>query len=157
MGPISVYDESVGAKVKEWIAVSNELFIDIERPHSGGSGDWYMVSSYASFNEMVAKAPSGAVLFILREPQFPIRGIVDDAFIKRGLDEIQDGEWYTVTQREFYPTPLSHFGSGNSHTELKADLDDCRGMLVCLGKDPDLPVEYWIENDDEDVIVATKP
>lgn len=156
MGPISVYDKSVDAKVKEWIAVSNEVFVELYQPHSGGGGTWYMVSSYTSFKEMVAKAPSGAVLFILREQQFPIRGIVDDALITRALDEIEDGDEYAVVQREFYPTALSDLGNGYRRAELLADLEECRGKLVCLGKEPDLPDEYWTENERDDVIVATK-
>jgi hypothetical protein len=60
---MSVYDGSVIAKVKEWIAVSNELFIELYLPHSGSGGTWYLVSSFASFNEIVAKAHSKAVLF----------------------------------------------------------------------------------------------
>lgn len=157
MGPISVYDESVVAKVKEWIAASNELFIELYQPHSGGGGTWYLVSSFANFNEMVVKARSGAVLFILRQPQFPIRGVVDNALIKRALDEIQDGEWYTVAELGFYPAPLPFLGNGNTHVELEGDLEECRGMSVCLGRDPDLPEQYWVKNDDEGVIVARKP
>jgi hypothetical protein len=156
MGPISVYDESVVAKVKEWIAVSKELLIELYQPHSGGGGTWYLVTSFAKFHEMAAKVPSGAVLFILHQPQFLIRGVVDDDLIKRALDEIQDGEWYTIAELKFYPAPLSYLGNGNSRTELRADLGDCRGMVVCLGKEPDLPEQYWVKNDDEDIIIARK-
>lgn len=157
MGPTSIYDEIVTAKLKEWFETSDELFIELHYPHSGGSGNYYLVSSLDNLSRMVEEARSGAVFFILRQLQFPIRGIADDTLIKRALDEIQDGEQFMITMREFYPQRLSRYGSWDSHEVLVEEIKDCQGQAICVGKEPNVPDQYWDPNHDEDVIIARKP
>jgi hypothetical protein len=157
MGPLSIYDETIIARVKDWLHTFGELFIELYYPHSGGSGNFYLVSSFAQFSELLSQTRSGAIFFILREQQYPIRGMVDDTLISRTLEEIQDGEWYGIVELQFYPIALPFLGTGNSQLELKKDLEDNRGISVCIGKEPPVPVKYWVKNETDDSIVAFRP
>lgn len=156
MGPISVYDRSVKAILEEWLEDSQEVFVDLYYPHSGASGTFYFVASLAQFDELASTARSGARLTLLRQRQFPIRGIADDTLLNRAVDEIQDGEWYLIVEPVFYPAELSYLGVGDSHEELVEDLKDLWGTSVCIGTEPDIPA-YWVENEADDTLVTFKP
>jgi hypothetical protein len=156
MGPISIYDKSVIATIQEWIRATSEVFVELYYPHSSGSGTYYFVSSFSQFSEMTEEARSGAIFLVLRQPQFPIRGAVNDSFIEKTLEAIPDGERYAIVEAAFYPKATSSQRDGHTHAELKKDLEDCRGMAVCVGKEPSLPSEYWAKNQDPDSIIAFK-
>ncbi len=153
MGLTSIYDEPTLQRVKAWMANAGELLVELNYPHSGGSGTYYFVASFTDLTDMIEQARSGAIFYIYRRQQFPIRGNVDDPFIQRVMNEIPDGEWYLYTQLDFYPMPVS-YGSGNTHTELRTDLEDYRGTFVCVGRDPATLESQYINNGD--LIVAQK-
>jgi len=157
MGTSSITDELVLNTVKKWLEERGEIFVDSYLPHSGSSGFGFFVRSFSDFSELVSKAPSGAVFTIFREQRYPIRGKVDDILMEKAMQEIKNGEWYGIVGLDFYPEGLSYYGSGNSHTELKKELEELRGMSICVGKEPNLPNEYWNIEESNDVIVASKP
>ena len=101
----------------------------------------------------------GAVFFILRERQFPVRDMVDDDLILAAMEVVKDGEWYRIVQREFYPSQLLSCGSGETHEDLRRDLEQCRRMKVCVGQESVLPDEYWnwdMKPNDK-IIIVVKP
>ena len=151
---ISIYDESWLGRITDWLTASGELLIERYYPHSGGSGTYFFIVSLADLAEMTEQARPGAVFYVFRRKQFPIRGIVDDAFFDRALEAIPDGAWYLFTPPSFYPTPVS-YESGNTHLELRAELEARRGALVGLGRDPSTFEAQAIE--DGELIVVQKP
>ncbi|HVO44523.1 MAG TPA: hypothetical protein VMT34_17980 [Aggregatilineales bacterium] len=87
--------------IKGWLATSGELLVELRYPHGGSSGDFYLFATFADLTDMMTKARSGAMFFIYRLQQFPIRGIVDEVFINRALKEFPDREWYLITELDF--------------------------------------------------------
>jgi hypothetical protein len=156
MGPSDIHDQHVIATVQDWLAHSHELWVELYYPHSGAGGTFYFISTTADFHDLVHQARGGAIFFILRHQQYPIRGLVDDAFIQDAVANIPDGTAYEIVDLAVYPTALSFYGSGDSHHELREDLDQCRGVFVGLGKLPNTPDKYWVENTSSDSIVAFK-
>jgi hypothetical protein len=157
VGPLSIYDLSFLQTIEQWFKASGELFAELYYPHSGGSGDYYLFSSLHDFRTMLAEARPNAVFIVLRGPQYPIRGTVDDALVRRALQEVPEGEWYDIVDFQFYPARLSHYGNGDSQEKYQKDLEECRGIVVCTGREPKLPDSYWIRNDAQDVIIGRKP
>jgi len=159
MGLLSIHDHFVQQKLVKWFEQSDELFVHIHYPHGGTSGFDYFVSSIPSFEDLVNNARPGAVFFVLRERQFLMRGNVDDDFVRGALESVKDGDWYRIVQGEFYPSQLVYFGSGDTHQNLRHDLNECHGMDVYVGPEPVLPSEYWNwdMNADDKIVIAIKP
>ena len=154
---LSIYDTLVSQELANWLGQSAELFVHVHDPHSGSSGSDYLLPSMSIFNELTTNARPG--FFVLRERQFPMRGTVDNDFVEAALQSVKDGEWYKIVQREFYPLQLRYYGSGDTHNDLRRDLEECRGMNVCVGPEPVFPNEYlnWDLNVDDKIIIAVKP
>ena len=156
MGPLSIHDPLLIQTVERWMYDSTDLFVELHYPHTGSSGDYYLLTTIRDFNELLAGARRGAIVTVLRKQQYPIRGIVDDDLIDRAIAEVPDGEWYDIVRPWFYPTMLPLSGGGNNHQQYRKELEELRGEEVFTGRAPSLPA-YWIKNDDEDSIIATIP
>ncbi|MSU80449.1 MAG: hypothetical protein EXS16_20470 [Gemmataceae bacterium] len=86
--------------------------------------------------------PVGADIEVFRDPQLPMRGTVDEAFIASALDAIPDGEEFLVLTMDALPgSGISSRGMmGASHTDLRESLEELRGKRVALGVCPNFCV-----------------
>jgi hypothetical protein len=82
--------------------------------------------------------PACTDIEVLRDPQLPIRGVVDEAFIASALAGVVDGREYLLLSKETQPgSPISRVGEiGCSHAELREALEELRGTEVALGLCP---------------------
>ena len=156
MKPISATEPIVKQTLTEWFGASGELVIELDVPHSGGSGDFYVLNFYAQFEDLILKARPNAIAFVLRDKHFPVRGIVDDALISLSFEKIFDEEYYLIVEPPKFPQRLSFVGDGNTHVELKNDLEKLRGQEVWLGREPEFPNSY-VEQHLENALVICKP
>ena len=157
MGPFIYTEPRVADTLQKWFASTGELFVELYRPHSGTGGDFYRLLSYADYQNLMERADPGAIVFVSRDRHFPLRGIVDDAFIRHCLEEIKDGESHLIIRPSAYPETIDYLGDGNSHAELKRDLQSARDSEVWVGRDFCMPDKYWIPNTAENALIATKP
>jgi hypothetical protein len=157
MGPFIYTEHIVTDTLNDWFKASGELFVELYKPHSGGSGFFYVLNTCAQYEDLMANARTGSISFILRDRQLPIRGIVDDSFIENALNQIPDGEYYTVIEPCVYPNSFVYLGDGNTHAELKSDLEKLRGAEAWAGVDLNMPDEYWKENVADNALIAKKP
>jgi len=151
-----IRDPGVQATLQTWLNETSELFVELYYPRSGGSGWFYLLRSPADIKHLIEQARDGALFFLLKQKQFPLRGIVDDAFISQALATIADGEDYLITDLAIYPEHVSFFGDGQTHKQLLADLHDLRGLLVGVGREPDTNPTYWKEDARPDRLTAIK-
>jgi hypothetical protein len=157
MGPFTYTESIVARTLKDWFNTSGELFVELYKPHSGGSGFFYVLNTYAQYEDLMVNAKPGSIAFVLRDRQLPIRGIVDDGFIANAVNQIPDGEYYAVIEPCVYPNSFVYLGDGNTHAELKNDLEKLRGVEVWAGVDLNMPEEYWKENLANNALIAKKP
>lgn len=157
MGPFSVYQAEAVETLKQWFESSSGLLVEAYVPHSGGGGDFYIVTSLAQFDGLVSTSQPGSVLFVLREKPFPLRGIVDDQFILAALSLVSEGSWYLIAGPVCFPARVSFLADGNSHAELKGDLDKLRGQEIWLSLEPQMPDQYWLPNFDPLTLVLNVP
>jgi len=157
MGPFSIHQAEAKISVKLWLESSGELFVEVYKPHSGSGGDFYIVNSLAQFEELVSKARPGSILFVLREKQFPLRGIADDQFKAAAMTLIPEGVWYLIIEPCTYSSSIFHITEGNSHSELIDDLDKLQGKEIWLGPDPKTPNTYWEPDYDPNALIFTIP
>jgi hypothetical protein len=147
---------SVQATLQTWLDETSELFAELYYPHSGSSGWFYLLTSPADLHHLIEQVRDGAIFFLLEQKQFPLRGIVDDAFISQTLATIPDGQDYLITDLATYPEYVSFFGDGDTHKQLLADLHELWGIWVGIGREPDTNSRYWKEDTRPDRLTAMK-
>jgi hypothetical protein len=150
--PIS--DSEFLRTVESWFHSQPELLALIRYSQAGGNREFRLFTSFEDFSGTLRQLPHLACVTIFRQPQIPIRGVVDDAFITRCLRSIPDGAEYLVTEttrRVYGRMSWFHHGSGESHAELRDDLEECRGTPVAAGLYPP-----WL-HDTDGVISAVVP
>src|SRR5580698_8613083 len=154
MSHVPTTDPKFLGTAKSWFHSQPEILVLIRYWHAAGNKDFEFFCSFQEFSQRLAELPPLACVIVFRQPQLPIRGVVNDAFIARCLQSIPDGSEYLVTetvQRVIGHVSWFHHAEAESHAELREDLEDCRGAPVAVGLDPP-----WL-HDTEDVISAVVP
>ncbi|MDQ5824883.1 MAG: hypothetical protein M3441_11865 [Chloroflexota bacterium] len=137
--------------VKEWLNEQGELLVLIRYSHAAGSRDYLLVDEPSQFEDRLDKLRPMTSIIVFRQPQLPLRGIVDSQFIEMALQTISEGTEYLALYLDEYEYPWSHFHHGDSKEELRADLQEWLGKRAAFG-----PYPPWLE-DNEDVISAIVP
>jgi hypothetical protein len=151
---VPIADPKFLATAESWFHSQPELLVLIRYSGAAGSKAFEFFPSFEKFSERLGQLPHLACVIVFEEPQLPIRGVVDDAFIARCLQNIPEGTEYLVTetvQRVIGQMSWFHHAEGVSHAELREDLEDCRGAPVAAGIYP-----CWFE-DSETAISAVVP
>jgi hypothetical protein len=132
-----------------WLEAQPEILVLFRYSHAAGSRDFEFYSSFQVLADRIkALAPLTSVI-AFSQPQLPVRGVVDEAFIERCLREIPDGAEYLIvetTLRVYGRVSWFHHNAGESHACLREDLQDCLGAPVAVGLHPPL--------DDTDVTIS---
>jgi hypothetical protein len=140
--------------LEDWFRNQSEVLIEIRYRCGAGSQDFELLPSFQALFQRIRELPLGACVTAFRKPQLPLRGVVDDNFVAKCLKHIPDGSEYLVAEtvrRVYGRYSFYHCGSGESHAELRDDLEECRGAPVAAGLFP--PV---LERS-SDVITAVVP
>ena len=140
--------------LEEWIRSQRELLVLIRYPYAGGNKSFEFFSSAAALHERLRQLPPRTSVIAFRQPQLPLRGIVDDGFIESCLRNIPEGSEFVVVetaQRTFGRAAWFHDMAGETHAELREALEDSRGNTVAAGLYPP-----WLK-DDPDVISSYVP
>jgi len=150
----SAFGEEFLKTIENWLASHSEVLILIRYSCAAGNKDFEFYSSFALLLERLRQLPVETCVTVFRNPQLRLRGVVDDEFISKCLSSVPDGSEYAVV--ETVPTGLGrfsffNFSAGESHDELREDLEDRRGKPVAVGEYPP-----WLENS-VDVISAYVP
>lgn len=154
MSYASSTDKTFLATLTEWFQSHGELLLLIRYSHAAGSKSFEFFSSFETMTERLVHLPPSTCIIAFRQPQLPLRGLVDESFITRCLSSIPEGSEYLVadlTLRTVGRASWFHHGAGESHEELWAELENLHGHTVAAGLYPP-----WLE-DTEDVISAVVP
>lgn len=141
-----LFSSSNLALLRDWLVETGELYVDVHLPHSGASGNAYIIHSINDLKLLVARQPHPEIVIsIFHHLQYPIRGVANESLLKQAIQQIPDGEWYTIISLEdVYPSPVVWWGSGNSHQELRREFTDLLGKNVGIGINPaDASSGYW--------------
>ena len=156
MGYAHLFAKSDVALLHDWLQESGELYVDLDRPHSGGSNSSsYFVDRLSGLKEIVSQETHPEVLLhIFREKLYTIRGNMDDALLAAALEQIPDRQWFSIlTVVEDPLAPAERIGSGDCHDELRDEFIRLKGRNVRIGRDPfDQPDTGFFETP-EDVLV----
>jgi hypothetical protein len=137
-----------------WLGSEIEVLVLIRYSRAAGDKSFEFYKSFAALKERLSQLPAEACITVFRNRQLPLRGIVDDEFIRKCLSTLQDGSEFAVVetaQTTAGPHSWFDFSTGTSHEELREDLESRRGKPVAAGEYPP-----WLE-DSSDVISAYVP
>ena len=137
-----------------WFNARPEILVLIRYPYAAGSTDFEFFTSLQQLVDRIRGLEPRTSIIAFRQPLLPLRGIVDDDFIAKCMTAIPETAEYLVveTVRRTYGKRSWFFhGEGVSHTQLREELEECRGAPVAVGVCPE-----WI-HDSDDVISAIVP
>ena len=149
-----ITDPTFLGTVESWLRTQTEILALIRYSHAAGNKEFELFSCFQDFSERLRQLPHLTCVTVFHQPQLPIRGVVDDAFIARCLQSIPNGSEYVVTEtvrRAYGRMSWFKYRAGESHADLHAYLEQCRGVPVAVGLYPP-----WFQ-DTEDVISAVVP
>jgi hypothetical protein len=141
-------------RVSLWLANTGEVYVRTDYSHTGHSGVGWFIRSLADYRDLLRSQRNGVPVAIYRNQRYPLRGVVDEAFLAKALVMIKEGDWFEIVSIDEYPKKISLYGFGNSQDELRRDLRECNGMTVGFGLDIDSMVDLWPKEDAEALIVS---
>ncbi len=145
MALVSIRDDQFLGTVRSWLQSEGEVFVTIRYAYLAGNKSFEFFSSFEVFTSRMLDLPPQTSVIVFRQRQLPIRGVVDDVFIAKCLSELPDGSEYLVVETEkrvYGAASWFHDAAGESHQELRDDLEDSRGRPVAAGEHP----KWWEES-----------
>jgi len=140
--------------VAKWLSPAREVYVHTDYWHTGGPGLTWFVRSLADYQNLVRSQGKDKRVAICRKQRYPLRGVAGDALLAEALALIKEGDWYHIVGLDGYPKNISYYGGGNSHKELRRDMEQCRGMTVGVGLDMDSMADLWPK--EELLVVCTQ-
>ena len=142
--------------VRQWIETNGEVFALIRFHASAGAKSFEFYHSVDAFQGRLQELPPRTCITIFGSRQLPLRGKVDEEFIRQALALVPEGsEFLLVALKRTTVGDGSwfHNAAGESHAELLEALrdDNCNGKEIAVGTYP-----LWLE-DNEAVISAVVP
>jgi hypothetical protein len=147
---ISTGDLRFLEQARSWISERGEILALVQYSRAAGSKDFFILRSMESLRDKLGGWGPQACVTLFREPQLPLRGTADDAFVAEALRLIPDGAEYLCLSLEPEEDGSSRSRAGTSRRELGEDLEEWRGRSVAVGLYPP-----WL--DDDGVVVAYTP
>jgi hypothetical protein len=150
-------DRDVTAKfldtVNGWIGQAGEVLVVVRYLRAGGAKDFTLCRSREEFAALVAHVPLGTDIEVFRDPQLPLRGVVDETFVAAAEAAVTPGQEYVIlTEAKKAGTPISSFSAFDIDREfLKEILRDLAGQRAAFGRCPD-----FLAADHEGLISASK-
>jgi hypothetical protein len=144
-GGTSALDPKFLNVVKDWIDQDGEVYAMYWFVKTGGAKAHHLFNSYDQFFETLTSLSLGRLyctVDVYRRPQFPVRGWVNEDFIKRTLLEIPDKQdWFLVgfDNDIGQGQVIGAFGDNNPKTLIE-ELNNYRGKYVIIGPDIHWPV-----------------
>lgn len=135
MKPISCFDKSFLSTIKRWLNENKEVLILFQYSRAGGAKGFEFCSSFESLSAKLQVPPPQTRIVAFGGRQLPQHGIVDDEFIATCLRSIPDGAEYLVMETGAGASDRN-WAVGESHDELRSDLEALRGKSVAAGAYP---------------------
>jgi hypothetical protein len=154
MGYASATDPKFLGTLESWLRDLPEILVLIRYSHAAGNKDFEFFSSFGTLSSRIRQLAPRTSVVAFRQPQLPLRGLVDECFISSCLSRIPDGSEFLVletTRRAYGEMSWFHNESGESHGELREALEESRGTPVAVG-----PYPPQLE-DSDDVVSAIVP
>jgi hypothetical protein len=125
--------------LESWFQSQPEILALIRIRCGAGAKDFEFFPSYEALKNRIRELSPGTCITVFKQPQLPLRGVVDDNFIAKCLSNIPDGSEYLIVETKLTIAGRAswfHYGSDVSHATLREDLEESRGIPVAVGLYP---------------------
>src|SRR5436190_2260537 len=96
------YSSAIGpdflSTLESWLRARSEILVLIRRSHAAGSKDFEFFTTFQSLSDRIRELPPLTSIIAFRQPQLPIRGVVDEEFISRCVSNVPHGSEYLVVE-----------------------------------------------------------
>jgi hypothetical protein len=150
----SALDPSFASTLEKWLREQSELLIMFRYPNAGGAKDFEIHSSLSTIIARLSEVPAQTSVIAFRKPQLPIRGLSTAELVQAALARIPDGTEFLIVETvltTYGKGSWYHNASGESHAELREELESSAGRPVMVGEYPP-----WLE-DGVDVVSGFVP
>jgi hypothetical protein len=144
----STTDSAFLRVLENWLRASAEILVLIRYSRAAGSKEFELFSSYESLAGRLCQLPPSTSVIAFREPQLPLRGVVDADFISTCLSVFPEDSEFLVLEKRVRDV---YWAAGEIHAELRNELQGLTGRSVAVG-----PYPPWLA-DTIDVIEAVVP
>ncbi|MBK3660502.1 hypothetical protein JJE66_04455 [Bradyrhizobium diazoefficiens] len=134
--------------LENWLRSRPEILVMIRYSAAAGRKEFEFFSSYESLARLLNQLPPITSIIAFREPQLPLRGLADAHFIATCLSSLSDNSEFLVVETQGRDR---YWAAGETHTELRDELQELMGRPVAVG-----PYPPWLVDNDE-VISAVVP
>src|SRR5882757_9953771 len=98
MSYTSATDPKFPGTLESWLRSLPEILVLIRYSAAAGSKDFEFFSSFAALSNRIRQLPPSTSIIAFRQPQLPLRGVVDEAFIANCLSRVPDGSAFLVLE-----------------------------------------------------------
>ena len=153
MGYEHLFAKSDLALLHDWLQETRELYMDLDRPHSGGiNNSLYFLDSLSRLRGIVSQETHPEVcICIFHKKQYPIRGIIGDAMLATAIEQIPDRQDFSILSPGNHPLgAFDVIGFGDCHDELREEFTRLKGKQARIGQDPfDQPDTNFFDKPDD--------
>ena len=153
MGYEHLFAKSDLALLHDWLQETRELYMDLDRPHSGGiNNSLYFLDSLSRLRGIVSQETHPEVcICIFHKKQYPIRGIIGDAMLATAIEQIPDRQDFSILSPGNHPLgAFDVIGFGDCHDELREEFTRLKGKQAHIGQDPfDQPDTNFFDKPDD--------
>lgn len=155
MVPRSTLDPAFQATVEKWLREQAEILVVILWPNAGGARSYEFFKDPGAFALRLQALQPRTSVIVLKEPQLPVRGSVDESLIRRAIEAVPEGAEYLIAGLDVVTDGSGSWfpnKAGDVREEFVQDLRDWRPHVrVAVGLHP----TWW--EDREGVISAYVP
>ena len=123
--------------VSSWLRGAGELFVVLRYLRAGGAKEYAFIRNDAEFDRLLHVCPVGTDIVVFRDPQLPLRGTVDAAFIDTATERLKEWKEYlfVVLPAKSADDPRLRGEMGDRRT-LVEDLSEYTEQNVAIGACP---------------------
>lgn len=122
---------------------------------------YYFLHSLDELKDLFKKMDTRDVITVYKKKQLPYRGILNNEFSKKVLENYNKEFHYAIYDYVVYPKDLESYGAGSNLSELNQDLKELLNdfgndnLSLCFGADP-RPIysKISIMEDDEVIVIS---
>jgi hypothetical protein len=129
--------------IENWLRTRPEILVMIRHSRAGGRKEFEFFSSYDSLIARLGRLPPRTSVVAFREPQLPLRGVVEGEFITNCLNTLPDNSEFLlleIPRPECAEVTGPDWTAGETHAELREALEGARGHRVAVG-----PYPPWLD------------
>jgi hypothetical protein len=130
---ISTTDSAFLGALEKWLSSRQEILVLIRYSRAAGRKEFEFFFSYEALAGRLSQLPPSTSVVAFREPQLPLRGVVDPSFISTCLNALPENAEFLVLETRGGD---AHWVAEETREESRNELQNLTGCPVSVGPYP---------------------